>query len=168
MAKRRFNPEGIKPYSNFLMDLLGKYALADYEQERKQANTQKMLEALGLNKGGLFGGTETPTADEFAPRKMSQGYVSGIDLESDIPKLSMYSPEEQRTSKIQDDIRRLKLAEAEKAQGQGMTKGQFTAMAPGSRAEFIKARMSQSPQAFAALKQLRPLYGEGARYKMGC
>src|SRR3990167_3358401 len=64
MAKLRLDPRGANPYVESVMDLIGKMALADWEQKRKLDELNKVgqvLEAQDTIGGAATGGEMGPT-----------------------------------------------------------------------------------------------------------
>ena len=115
MARIRFRPD-MTPELQNLMNLL-------YQRTEEQRKRQEMLNRL-KSMTGLFGDT-------------GSAYMSGIDLETGMPKVSFRSPEEQQAMIFQN---RLKDYFAAKRLGQSMTGERYRTLTPEQKMQFIKAR----------------------------
>ena len=115
MARIRFRPD-MTPELQNLMNLL-------YQRTEEQRKRQEMLNRL-KSMTGLFGDT-------------GSAYMSGIDLETGMPKISFRSPEEQQAMIFQN---RLKDYFAAKRLGQSMTGERYRTLTPEQKMQFIKAR----------------------------
>jgi len=169
----KFRPSDTK-YTDYLLELVSKFALADWQQQQELEQYKKKLQLqrdIGLENltkyKGLFpeaGGQEAgiPTSP-FARQPISPAYMKGLDLETGMPQIGMRSPEDIRGLQFQQDVGRFKVAESEYGLGQGMTREKFRALPTGDRASFIKARMANFPGAAGAMKELRPRF-EGKEF----
>ena len=157
-----FNPSSNK-YTDALIELLSQFALKDWERQRNQEVTLKNIEAMKSQ--GLFGKDMSIPASSFDRPAIPSVYLKGINLQTGLPSIGFYSPQEQKAMGFQADVDRYMRARQEYKTGQGMTRGHFRALPPGERASFIKSRVANFPGATRALKELRPRF-EGKNFML--
>lgn len=110
-----FNASSNK-YTDQLMSMMGSLAMEEMQLERKKTQAAEILK--NLQSGGLFGGgtpgakpnTAQPNMPGAVPMAGGNGlfgdaYVSGVDLETGMPKISIMSPKEKAEMGLMEDIK---------------------------------------------------------------